>query len=103
MRVSVRPAIFRNSREESVLLSARKPEPAGTGKDFTDVPSTNNFYKAIKLGVEQGITGGYTGARKGQFGPNDNCTRGQIAMFLWRYAKSPKPAPTFRSQNPTAT
>ena len=72
--------------------AAGKPEPAGTGKDFTDVPSTNNFYKAIKWGVEQGITGGYTGARKGQFGPNDNCTRGQIAMFLWRYAKSPKPA-----------
>ena len=35
--------------------------------------------------MEQGITGGYSGAKKGYFGPNDNCTRGQIAMFLWRY------------------
>ena len=72
--------------------AAGKPEPAGTGKDFTDVPSSNNFYTAIKWGVEQGITGGYTGARKGEFGPNDKCTRGQIAMFLWRYSNSPNPA-----------
>ena len=74
--------------------AAGKPEPAGTGKDFSDVPRENNFYTAIKWGVEQGITGGYTGARKGQFGPNDNCTRGQIATFLWRYAGCNEPQST---------
>ena len=71
--------------------AAGKPEPEGTGKDFKDVPVSNNFYTAIKWGVEQGITGGYTGARKGEFGPNDKCTRGQIATFLWRYSNSPAP------------
>ena len=31
---------------------------------------------------------------KGQFGPNDNCTRGQIATFLWRYAGCNEPQST---------
>ena len=34
----------------------------------------------------QGIIGGYG---NGQFGPNDNITREQLAVMLWRYAGSP--------------
>ena len=71
--------------------AAGKPEPAGTGKDFKDVPAGSSFYSAIKWGVEQGITGGYTGARAGEFGPNDNCTRGQIMTFLYRFSGKPEP------------
>ena len=68
-----------------------KPEPKKHTQTFKDVPTTNNFYKAIQWGVEQGITGGYTGDRTGYFGLNDNCTRGQIATFLWRNAGKPAP------------
>ena len=72
--------------------AAGKPAPEKDTQTFRDVPTSNNFYEAIQWGVEQGITGGYTGKNAGYFGPNDNCTRGQIAMFLWRFAGKPKPA-----------
>lgn len=72
--------------------AAGKPEPEKHTQTFSDVPTTSNFYKAIQWAVETGITGGYTGDRAGQFGPSDNCTRGQIAMFLWRFADKPAPA-----------
>ena len=50
-----------------------------------DVPATHVFYKAILWGLENGITKGYTsGPKKGNFGLNDNCTRGQIVTFLYR-------------------
>ena len=72
--------------------AAGKPEPKSSSQTFTDVPVKNNFFKAIQWGVEQGITGGYSGAKAGQFGPNDNCTRGQIVTFLWRFANKPEPS-----------
>ncbi len=52
---------------------------------FKDVPTNHAYYKAILWGFQQGITKGYTsGANKGNFGINDNCTRGQIVTFLYR-------------------
>ena len=74
--------------------AAGKPNPEKNTQTFSDVPTSHSFYKAIQWAVEKGITGGYTGARAGQFGPNDPCTRGQIAMFLWRYADKPEPSGT---------
>ena len=71
--------------------AAGKPAPKSSKQTFKDVPTTHAFYKAIQWGVEKGITGGYTGEKAGYFGPNDNCTRGQIATFLWRYAGKPAP------------
>ena len=69
--------------------AAGKPAPAKNTQTFNDVPTNHAFYKAIQWGVEQGITGGYSGSKKGLFGINDPCTRGQIATFLWRYAGKP--------------
>jgi len=71
--------------------AAGKPEPASNKQTFKDVPVSHNFFKAVQWAVEQGITGGYTGARKGQFGSSDDCTRGQIVTFLWRFAGQPDP------------
>ena len=71
--------------------AAGKPEPKSSKQTFKDVPTSNNFYKAIQWGVEEGITGGYSGDRAGYFGVNDSCTRGQIATFLWRFAGKPAP------------
>lgn len=74
--------------------AAGKPEPVSRVQTFSDVPVTSSFYKAIQWAVENKIAGGYTGVRAGQFGPGDNCTRGQIATFLWRYAGQPRPKNT---------
>jgi len=56
---------------------------------FSDVKTSSAFYKAIQWAVEEGIVGGY---KDGTFRPSDNCTRGQIAMFLWRYDGKKAPA-----------
>jgi len=64
--------------------AAGRPEPVSNTKTFSDVSVSSNFYKAIQWAVEQGITAGYTGSRSGQFGPSDNCTRGQCVTFLYR-------------------
>jgi len=70
--------------------AAEKPEAKDlTTQSFTDVKKSSAFYKAIQWAVEEGIVGGY---KDGTFRPSDNCTRGQIAMFLWRYADKPEPA-----------
>lgn len=88
----VSDAITRGQVVMFLWRAAGYPEPARHTQTFSDVPTSHNFYKAIQWAVEQGITGGYTGARAGQFGPSDNCTRGQIVTFLWRYAGWPEPS-----------
>ena len=63
------------------------PKPAAVSP-FKDVPKSHVFYKAILWGSQKKITNGYTsGPKKGNFGINDNCLRGQIVTFLYR-AKS---------------
>ena len=60
------------------------PKPAAVSP-FKDVPKTHAFYNAILWGSQKKITNGYTsGPKKGNFGINDNCTRGQIVTFLYR-------------------
>ena len=44
------------------------------------------YTEAIRWATSQGIIGGYG---NGNFGPNDNITREQLAVMLWRYAGSP--------------
>ncbi len=53
---------------------------------FTDVTGDAWCASAITWAAEQGIVGGYG---NGLFGPNDNITREQLAVMLWRYAGSP--------------
>lgn len=63
----------------------KQPAPNPVSKSpFSDVPSSNPYYKAILWGSQNGVTKGYTtGPKKGQFGINDPCTRGQIVKFLY--------------------
>ena len=65
---------------------AGKPAPTAASKSpFKDVPTTHAFYKAILWGSQKGVMTGYTsGDKKGTFGINENCTRGQIVTFLYR-------------------
>ena len=77
------------SRGECMMFLWRlkgKPAPTAVSKSpFTDVPKNHVFYNAILWGAQKKITTGYTsGAKKGTFGINENCTRGQIVTFLYR-------------------
>ena len=77
------------SRGECMMFLWRlkgKPEPKAVSvSPFKDVPKTHTFYKAILWGYQKKVTTGYTsGDKKGTFGINENCTRGQIVTFLYR-------------------
>ena len=71
-----------------------KPEPSSYSNLFTDVSSSDWFYKPVLWAVENGITSGVSPDR---FGPDDVCNRYQVVFFLWKAAGSPEPTST---QNP---
>lgn len=60
---------------------AYQPEPTSTSR-FADVPASAEYAQAVNWMVEQGITSGTSATT---FSPNDICTRGQIATFIYRY------------------
>ncbi len=74
------------------VISVVNPDakPAVTNP-FTDVKKSDYFYDAVLWAVENGITGGTTAST---FSPNQECTRQQVVMFLWRYAGKPEPTTT---------
>ena len=77
------------TRGESMMFLWRlkgKPVPMrAMFSPFKDVPMNHPFYKAILWGYQKKVTTGYTtGRKKGTFGINENCTRGQIVTFLYR-------------------
>jgi len=49
---------------------------------FKDVVEGQYYYDAVLWAVENGVTTGKTAV---SFAPNDDCTRGQIVTFLYRY------------------
>ena len=55
---------------------------------FGDVSTDAYYYEAVKWAQKKGITGGIG---NDLFGPNQPCTRAQIATFLCRAAGSPEP------------
>ena len=68
------------------------PEPA---VGFTDVQNPNHaYYNAIYWAADAGITKGYP---DGTFGIDKNCTRGEMMMFLWRYAGKKEPKAVSKS------
>ncbi len=72
--------------------AAGEPKPSDTENPFTDIQQSDYWYNAVLWAVEQGIT---TGTSTATFSPNEGCTRGQVAAFLWRYEN--KPAPTVKN------
>ena len=69
--------------------AAGQPAPTSSNNPFTDVKQGNYYYDAILWAVEKGITKGMSAT---VFGVDTECTRGQIATFLWRHAGQPAPA-----------
>ena len=64
------------------------PEPKSDKCTFSDVKSSDYFYKPVIWAVEKGITTGYSG---GLFKPQNVCTRAQTVTFLWRLSGKPTP------------
>lgn len=58
---------------------------------FTDVLTGQWYTPAVIWANKQGVVGGYG---NGLFGPNDDITREQLAVMLWRYAGKPAPSGT---------
>ena len=54
---------------------------------FTDVKTSDYFYKPVEWALSQAVT---TGTTLTTFSPNNTCTRAQILTFLWRAIGSPK-------------
>ena len=70
-------------------------EHESMSKQFTDVQDPMHpYYKAIYWAADAGITKGYS---DGTFGINRSCTRGEMMMFLWRYAGKPNPKTVSKS------
>ena len=53
---------------------------------FTDVPSTNGFYKGIVWCYNKGITAGTSATT---YSPNDNIKRWQMILMFWRMQNKP--------------
>ncbi|MCR5292706.1 MAG: S-layer homology domain-containing protein [Eubacterium sp.] len=64
---------------------------------YKDVPEGHSFYDSVYWATDNNIASGYTGSKAGTFGVNDTISRGQVVMFLWRYAGTPEPKTTGQS------
>ena len=61
--------------------AAGSPAPKSANNPFTDVKTTDFFYKPVLWAIENGITNGLTATA---FGPNSPCNRAQVVTFLYR-------------------
>ncbi len=63
------------------------PEPQSSVNPFVDVKTGSYYHKAVLWAVEQGITNGTGNGTT--FSPDMECTRAQVATFLWRTVGKP--------------
>ena len=89
----------------AVITAAAEDDPEGTirasctvrtlfrdvtGSGVSGDPDYQYFYKPVYWAADEGITRGYSsGEYSGKFGVGLNCSRGELAVFLWRYCGSP--------------
>ena len=71
--------------------AAGNPAPTAANNPFTDVKTSDFFYKPVLWAVEKGITNGVSATEFGSFA---NCNRAAVVTFLWRAAGQPEPAST---------
>ena len=64
-----------------------KPSIAGKTIPFTDVKSSDYFYKAVVWAYNEGII---TGTSSTKFSPNSSITRQDLVVMLWRMQNKPK-------------
>lgn len=70
---------------------AQQDTSTTTTPAFSDVTAGSYYAEAVEWAVKKGIT---VGTSDTTFSPDDNCTREQMAMFLWKAAGSPEPKQT---------
>lgn len=63
---------------------AGKPAAGKNAKSFPDVKSGAYYYNAVRWASSTGVVSGYN---TGEFGPDDNITRQQLAVMVANYAK----------------
>ncbi len=68
----------------TILWRLEHEPKATTTAVFSDVLPGESYAEAVAWGAENALVGGYSASR---FGPDDNITREQLAVFLYRYAK----------------
>jgi S-layer homology domain. len=68
--------------------AAGAPEPTMALNPFSDVKEGAFYYKAVLWAVQTGITKGVDATH---FGPDRDCTRGQVVAFLHRAQGTPAP------------
>ena len=71
--------------------AAGSPAPVSSSNPFSDVKTSDFFYKPVLWAVEEGITNGISA---NAFGSYDVCNRAAVVTFLWRAAGSPEPQST---------
>jgi len=78
--------ITRGQLSKVIVLAQRWTIDTSGGPHFTDVPTTDPFYGFIETAYHHGIIAGYS---DGTFRPNNNATRGQIAVIVYRALTQP--------------
>jgi len=68
----------------TILYRLEKKTEAGGSMEFSDVASDQWYTDAVAWAAELGIIKGYG---NGNFGPDDNITREQLAVILYNFAK----------------
>lgn len=68
------------------ILYNKAGKPAAGASTFTDVAAGQWYADAVSWAAAQGVV---NGIGNGMFGPNNNITREQLAVMLYRYAGSP--------------
>ena len=84
--------LFDEYEQEYAALAAASSTPEYKAmlaqlKSFPDVAYNHWASKVVQRAAKLGLVSGYD---NGCFGPEDNITRGQAAVILWRMAGSPK-------------
>lgn len=84
--VTFAPSAALNRAQAVVILwrIAGKQE-AQADPEFPDVSENEWYTDAVVWAVKEGVVSGYS---DGRFGPEDAVTREQMAVMLWRFAKS---------------
>lgn len=70
----------------AVLYNLEGRPDQDLSNEFSDVSSDAWYTAGVSWAAANGVIGGYG---NGQAGPNDNITREQLVVMLWRYAGSP--------------
>ena len=78
----------KTTRGQAVTILYRLAgSPSASGNSFSDIKSSDWYYKAAEWASKNGIASGYG---NGKFGPNDTLNREQLATMLYRYAQFKK-------------